>query len=99
MRLTVLTGVWLIASLAAAPQAQAPDADGTTALHRAVQANDLAGVQRLIRAGADVATANRYNVTPLSLAAGNGNAAITVALLAAGADANSTSGEGEPVLM
>ena len=43
---------------------------------------------RLIRAGADVKAANRYGVTPLSLACINGNAAMIEKLLKAGADAN-----------
>src|ERR1700733_627152 len=51
-----------------------PEADGTTALHWAVRADDLEVVQMLLRAGADVKASNRYGVTPLSLAALNGNA-------------------------
>ena len=43
--------------------------------------------------------ANRYGVKPLSLAALNGNAAITEALLKAGADANTANNEGETALM
>ena len=74
-------------------------ADGTTLLHQAVNANDLAEVRRLIHAGANVNAANRYGVTPLSLAAANGNAPIVAALLTAGASPNAVSGEGEPVLM
>jgi ankyrin repeat protein len=77
----------------------APEADGTTALHWAVRANDLDTVTLLIRAGARVKAANRYGVQPLSLAAMNGDAAMIQALLKAGADANSATGEGEPVLM
>ncbi len=73
--------------------------DGTTALMRAVLANDLSEVQRLVRAGADVRASNRYGVSALSLAALNGNAPMVSALLKAGADANSVSAEGEPVLM
>src|ERR1700676_3486030 len=53
-----------------------PEADGTTALHWAVRADDLEVVQMLLRAGADVKAANRYGVTPLSLAALHGNAVI-----------------------
>ena len=52
----------------------AAEADGTTALHWAVRADDLETAQLLIRAGANVKAANRYGVTPLSLAATNGNA-------------------------
>ena len=49
-----------------------PEADGTTALHWAVQANDVASVQALLRAGAKANLANRNGITPLSLAALNG---------------------------
>jgi ankyrin repeat protein len=73
--------------------------DGTTALHWAVRQDDLALVRVLIRAGADVNAANRYEVTPLSLAAINGNAAIVETLLAAGADARASSRDGQTVLM
>ena len=47
----------------------APEADGTTALHWAAHANDLETVQLLLRAGANAKAANRYGVTPLSEAA------------------------------
>ena len=46
---------------------------------------------------ADVA--NRYGVTPLWLAAANGNAVLVEALLKAGADANTAMPQGETVLM
>ena len=45
----------------------------TTPLQDAVRSNDLAAVQRLLRAGANPSEANRYGVTPLSLAAENGD--------------------------
>src|SRR5688500_7678469 len=46
----------------------APEADGTTALHWAVHRDDRETVDLLIRAGAHVRAANRYGVMPLSLA-------------------------------
>ena len=47
----------------------APEPDGTTALHWAVHHNDLDLVQRLIRAGANVNAKNDYGATPMSEAA------------------------------
>ena len=77
----------------------AATADGTTALHWAVQANANEVAQLLIAAGAKANAANRYGVTPLTLAATNGNAVLTEALLKAGANPNLTVGEGETILM
>lgn len=79
--------------------ANAPEADGTTALHWAVRQDDLDMVQQLIRAGASAKAANRYGVTPLYLASVNGSAAVIEALLKAGADANQAGSEGETALM
>ena len=64
---------------------QATDPDGTTPLHWAVRANDVDAVQRLQRSGANPDVANRYGVTPLSLAATNASAPLIQALLQAGA--------------
>lgn len=77
----------------------APEADGTTPLHWAVRADDLAKVNKLLAAGADAKAANRYGVTPLYLACQNANAAIIERLLKAGADPNAVSTEGETALM
>jgi uncharacterized protein len=74
----------------------APQIDGTTALHWAVQANDLELADLLIRAGAKVSAANVTGTTPLRLAAVNGSAAMIERLIAAGADPNAaltTSGD------
>jgi ankyrin repeat protein len=76
-----------------------PEADGTTALHWAVRADDVNTASMLIRAGARVSTANRYGITPLALAAINGNAVMIEALLKSGADPNTRLREGETVLM
>src|SRR5436190_4279830 len=73
--------------------------DGTTPLHLAVRADDLAKVNTLLAAGADAKAANRYGITPLYLACENANPAIIERLLKAGADPNSTSSEGETALM
>ena len=81
---TALAVIALTASLAAAGP-DAPSPDGTTALHRAVGAGDVVKAESLIRAGADVNAVNRYGVTPLSLAAADGNARLVGALLTSGA--------------
>jgi ankyrin repeat protein len=66
----------------------APQVDGTTALHWAVRADDLQTVDLLIRAGAKVSAANREGATPMLLAAQNGNGVIIEKLIKAGADPN-----------
>ena len=53
----------------------APEADGTSALHWAAHSNDLETVQLLLRAGANAKATSRYGVTPLSEAATYGSAA------------------------
>ena len=57
-----------------------------TALHWAAYHDDLEIARLLVRAGANVKAANRYGVTPLSLACTNGNGAMVELLLKAGAD-------------
>src|SRR5215468_11063663 len=54
----------------------APESDGTTALHWAVQRDDLDLVERLIKAGANVNAKNDYGSSPMSEAALNANVAI-----------------------
>ena len=63
-------------------EAVAPD--GTTPLHQAVRQNDIKNVDALIKRGADVKATTRYGVTPIGLAALNGNAAILRKLLEIG---------------
>jgi ankyrin repeat protein len=78
----------------------APQIDGTTALHWAVQANDQALTEMLIAAGARVSTANQSGVMAIQLAAMNGNAAILERLIQAGADPNAPlSQTGDTALM
>jgi ankyrin repeat protein len=66
----------------------AQQVDGSTALHWAVQADDLETADLLLHAGAKPAAANKDGATPLLLASVNGNAGMIEKLLAAGADAN-----------
>jgi uncharacterized protein len=68
----------------------APQVDGTTALHWAVRANDLELTGMLLRAGARASVSNQSGATPMQLAAMNGNAAILDRLMQAGADPNAT---------
>src|SRR5437899_5484211 len=74
-------------------------ADGMTALHWAVQHDDVAMVESLIRAGANVQSVNRYGIRPLALAAVNGNADAPKLLLDAGADPNSALSQDETAVM
>src|SRR5947209_5001230 len=66
----------------------APQIDGTSALHWAVESQDLALVDMLLHAGAKPGAANKAAATPLLLATQNGNAAVVERLLTAGADPN-----------
>jgi uncharacterized protein len=75
------------------------DANGTTALHNAVWAGDLATTDLLLRNGATVSAANAFGVTPVYIAAEQGNAAVLRRLLDAGADANTTDSTGDTLLM
>ncbi len=77
----------------------APLADGTTALHWAVRADDGEIAEMLLRAGAKVTAADNYGVTPLSLASLNADAAMIESLIRAGADPKSANPDGETALM
>jgi uncharacterized protein len=79
--------------------ANAAEADGTTALHWAVDRDEFAVAQMLVRAGANVKAANRYGVTPMYSATVNGNAPMIQLLIEAGADVNAALPEGETPLM
>ncbi len=97
MRLTLIIPFLSAAALAAFAAEVRPD--GTTALHRAAHQDDLKTAASLVRGGADVKAANRYGVTPLSLACTNGNAAMVELFLKAGADPNTALPGGETALM
>ncbi len=96
---SVLSGAVLTAQAAREPARSLHVGDGTAPLLQAAYNDDLAAVDRLLRAGADPRAANRYGVTPLSAACTNGNAAMVDLLLAAGADVNAPLPGGETPLM
>jgi ankyrin repeat protein len=78
----------------------APQLDGTTALHWAARVGDLEAADLLIRAGANASAANRTGVTPLQLAAVDGNAAMVEKLIKAGANPNAPlTPQGDTALM
>jgi len=78
----------------------APQSDGTTALHWAARWNDLEIADLLIHSGADAKLPNRDGATPMFLAAQNGSAAMVEKLLAAGVDPNApVLAHGETALM
>jgi uncharacterized protein len=78
----------------------APQGDGTTALHWAAFHDDVEMVKALLAAGANPNAATREGaITPLSMACTNGSAAVIEALLKAGADANEKNANGTTALM
>ena len=112
---TIAVGAWAAPSLIEAARANdtttalaaiadkvdvnGKSADGTTALHWAIYRDNVALVQRLLKAGADVRTANEFGSTPMAEAAVVGNAAVIEALLNAGADVESRGADGQTALM
>lgn len=73
--------------------------DGATALHWAVDLDDLATADLLLRAGASVNAADDTGVTPLYLSCMHRHAAMVERLLAAGANPNAALLNGETALM
>ena len=80
-------------------EVNAPDGDGSTALHWAVHRDNAVLVDLLMRSGAKTNVSNDLGVTPLYLACTNRNATLVKKLLAAGANPNAALLRGETVLM
>src|SRR5688572_11718635 len=85
--------------LAARADVNAPDADGTTALHWAVWADHPETVEELLRAGGTATAPNAFGVPPIYTAAERGNGRIIRRLLAAGAKSSGADRSGDTVLM
>jgi ankyrin repeat protein len=77
----------------------APQPDGTTALHWAAYHADVAATRTLLAKGAKASAVTDTGVTPLELACEAGNVDIVRMLLKAGADPDQTLGNGETPLM
>ena len=76
------------AALARKADVNAPQVDGTTALHWAVERDDVDLAEILLTAGARASARTREGVTPLQLAAINGSARMIGRLIKSGADPN-----------
>jgi uncharacterized protein len=76
------------AALARHTDVNAAQVDGTTALHWAVERDDVELAELLLTAGARVSARTREGVMPLQLAAINGSAAMLGRLIKSGADPN-----------
>ena len=70
-----------------------------TALHWAVESDDLELLDLLLRAGADVKAKDRFGFSPLYFAISNNNLEMVRRLLKGGADANETDTAGDTLLM
>jgi uncharacterized protein len=89
----------LQALLKAHADVNAPQPDGSTALHWAAYQGDAHTAAMLLAAGAHPNVVTDTGMTPLLMACEAGNADLVEALLRAGADANQTLGGGETPLM
>jgi ankyrin repeat protein len=85
--------------IAAKADVNAPQPDGSTALHWAAYHGDVKLTGALLRAHANPGAVMENGMTPLSLARENGNADLLKELLKAGTDPNQTLANGETPLM
>jgi len=77
----------------------APQVDGSRAMHWAVHYDNLQAADLLIAAGANLNTPTREGATPLSMAVLGGSVPMARRLLEGGADAKSRGPNGETMLM
>jgi ankyrin repeat protein len=89
----------VVTLIAGKADVNAPQPDGTTALHWAAYHGDVKLTGALLRAHANPGAAMENGMTPLLLACENGNADLVKQLLKAGADPNQTLANGETPLM
>ena len=87
------------AMIAAHSDVNAPQIDGTTALHWAAHVDDLELAKMLLDAGAKPGAVNRYGMTVLAQACVNGDGPMVQLLLDRGADPNQALPGGETPLM
>jgi ankyrin repeat protein len=99
LRPAAIAALLACTQLSMAQDTGAADPDGTTPLHWAVHDEDVAKVDALIRAHADVNARNRFGSTPLYEAALNGNTVLIRKLLKAKADPNAANDGGMTALM
>ena len=85
--------------VASGANVNAPQPDGSTALHWAAHHGDAVATKALLAAGANPSALTDTGITPLSLACEAGNPAVVKMLLDAGADANQALANGETPLM
>jgi uncharacterized protein len=88
-----------VAALAKGADGKSHEVDGTTALMWACYSGDADLVERLIKAGADVAAVNDYGASALQVAAVAADPRIIKDLLKAGANPDSPNPEGQTALM
>ena len=90
----------VVALLSEGVDVNAPQGDGSTALHWAAYREDVDLARRLLDAGADVDAKTRLGeMTPLFMASKNGDAAMIELLVDAGADPSSSTTNGTTALM
>ncbi len=90
-----------VASLLSGPDHEAlanSNFKGIAMLREAATGGNLAVVQELIKAGANIDAADGYNMTPLMLAVLGGHTQVAFALIKAGANVNAKDKSGQSVL-